>query len=89
MVPTSTIKTARLTNPPAAASTLRSDLGQTMCIGVGGDILPGTTLVDGLKVLTEDEDTEGIALVGEVGGVAELVAADWIKQYRATTKNPK
>lgn len=60
-----------------------------MCIGVGGDILPGTTLVDGLKVLAEDEDTRGIALVGEIGGVAELEAAEWIKEYRANAKNPK
>lgn len=60
-----------------------------MCIGVGGDILPGTTLVDGLKILAEDGHTEGIALVGEIGGVAELVAADWIREYRATAKNPK
>jgi succinyl-CoA synthetase alpha subunit len=73
----------------AAGSTLRSGLGQSMCIGVGGDILPGTTLVDGLKVLAEDEDTEGIALVGEIGGVTELEAAEWIKEYRAKTQNPK
>ncbi|KAF7535409.1 hypothetical protein G7054_g5406 [Neopestalotiopsis clavispora] len=72
-----------------AGSTLRSGLGQSMCIGVGGDILPGTTLVDGLKVLAEDEDTEGIALVGEIGGVTELEAAEWIKEYRAKTQNPK
>ncbi|ORY66480.1 CoA-ligase [Pseudomassariella vexata] len=72
----------------AAASTLRSGLGQSMCLGVGGDIVPGTTLTDGLKILAEDADTEGIALVGEIGGNAELEAADWIKQYRATTKTP-
>lgn len=60
-----------------------------MCIGVGGDILPGTTLVDGLKVLAEDDDTEGIALIGEIGGVIELEAAEWIKEYRAGTENPK
>ncbi|KAK6074677.1 Succinyl-CoA ligase [Seiridium cupressi] len=72
-----------------AASTQRSGLGQSMCIGVGGDILPGTTLIDGLKVLAEDEDTKGIALVGEIGGVVELEAAEWIKEYRAKTKDPK
>ncbi|KAI1807349.1 succinyl-CoA synthetase-like protein [Daldinia bambusicola] len=73
----------------AAASTLRSGLGQSMCIGVGGDILPGTSLKDGLKILAEDKDTEGIALIGEIGGEAELEAADWIREYRATTKKPK
>ncbi|KAH8675292.1 alpha subunit of succinate-CoA ligase [Xylariales sp. PMI_506] len=72
-----------------AASTLREGLGQSICIGVGGDILPGTTLIDGLKILAEDEDTDGIALVGEIGGTAELEAAEWIKDYRAATKNPK
>ncbi|KAI2616563.1 succinyl-CoA ligase alpha-chain [Hypoxylon sp. NC1633] len=72
-----------------AASTLRSGLGQSMCIGVGGDILPGTSLKEGLQILVEDEDTEGIALVGEIGGDTELEAADWIKEYRAKTKNPK
>ncbi|KAI0136269.1 succinyl-CoA synthetase-like protein [Xylariales sp. AK1849] len=72
-----------------AASTFRAGLGQSMCIGVGGDILPGTSLVDGLKVLAEDEDTEAIALVGEIGGNAELEAAEWIKGYRLTANNPK
>ncbi|KAI1325276.1 succinyl-CoA synthetase-like protein [Xylariaceae sp. FL0255] len=72
-----------------AASTLRSGLGQSMCIGVGGDVLPGTTLIDGLRILAEDEDTEAIALVGEIGGEAEMEAADWIKEYRARSKNPK
>ncbi|KAG4219695.1 hypothetical protein PC116_g31826 [Phytophthora cactorum] len=60
-----------------------------MCIGVGGDILPGTSLKDGLEILAEDEDTEGIALIGEIGGEAEIEAADWIGEYRATTKSPK
>lgn len=60
-----------------------------MCIGVGGDILPGTTILDGLRVLANDPDTEAIALVGEIGGHAELEAAAWIKQYRQETTNPK
>ncbi|KAI0011259.1 succinyl-CoA ligase alpha-chain [Xylariaceae sp. FL0662B] len=72
-----------------AASTLRSGLGQSMCIGVGGDILPGTTLKEGLQILAEDEATTGIALIGEIGGDAEIEAADWIKEYRATTRHPK
>ncbi|KAI1415665.1 succinyl-CoA synthetase-like protein [Hypoxylon sp. FL1857] len=72
-----------------AASTLRSGLGQSMCIGVGGDILPGTSLREGLQILLEDGDTEGVALIGEIGGDAELEAADLIKEYRVKTKNPK
>lgn len=60
-----------------------------MVIGVGGDVLPGTTILDGLRVLVNDEDTEAIALVGEIGGDAEIEAASWIKEYRAQTKSPK
>ncbi|KAJ8104866.1 hypothetical protein ONZ43_g7652 [Nemania bipapillata] len=56
---------------------------------VGGDILPGTSLRDGLQVLIEDPDTDAIALVGELGGEAEIEAADCIKAYRARTEKPK
>ncbi|KAI1107670.1 succinyl-CoA synthetase-like protein [Jackrogersella minutella] len=72
-----------------AGSTLRSGLGQSMCIGVGGDILPGTSLKEGLQVLLEDTDTKGVALVGEIGGDGELEAADLIRKYRSNTRNPK
>ncbi|KAI1297579.1 succinyl-CoA synthetase-like protein [Xylaria venustula] len=72
-----------------AGSTLRSGLGQSICIGVGGDILPGTSIKDGLQILTEDENTEAIALVGEIGGEAEIEAADWIKDYRVRAEKPK
>ncbi|KAI1268798.1 succinyl-CoA synthetase-like protein [Xylariaceae sp. FL1019] len=72
-----------------AASTLRSELGQSLCIGVGGDILPGTTLKDGLQILAEDKDTEAIALVGEIGGDAEMEAAAWIKEYNMRETQPK
>ncbi|KAI0804015.1 succinyl-CoA synthetase-like protein [Xylaria sp. FL0064] len=72
-----------------AGSTLRSGLGQSICIGVGGDVLPGTSLRDGLEILTQDEDTEAIVLIGEIGGEAEIEAADWIKGYRARTEKPK
>ncbi|KAI0387304.1 succinyl-CoA ligase alpha-chain [Hypomontagnella monticulosa] len=73
----------------AAASTLRSGLGQSMCIGVGGDILPGTSLKEGLQILAEDDDTEAIALIGEIGGYGELEAAHWIRDYQHRTRNPK
>ncbi|KAI1421633.1 succinyl-CoA synthetase-like protein [Xylaria sp. FL1777] len=72
-----------------AGSTLRSGLGQSICIGVGGDILPGTSIRDGLQILAEDENTEAIALIGEIGGEAEIDAADWIKDYRTRTETPK
>lgn len=52
-------------------------------------MLPGTSLLDGLRVLVDDEDTKAIALVGEIGGEAEMEAAHWIAEYRARTPNPK
>lgn len=83
------ISTSNLFSLLAAASTLRSGLGQTMCIGVGGDIIPGTSLRDGLQILIEDKNTEAIALIGEIGGDAELDAADLIKSHLTSSANPK
>ncbi|KAG0649569.1 Succinate-ligase, partial [Hyphodiscus hymeniophilus] len=73
----------------AVASTTRSGLGQSLCIGMGGDVLAGTNFVDALKIFEQDDDTEGILLIGEVGGDAELVAAEWIKEYRKRSSKPK
>ncbi len=56
---------------------------------MGGDPLAGTNFVDALKVFEEDPDTEGIILVGEIGGTAEMDAAEWITDYRRRTANPK
>ncbi len=83
------LSTAKYYSASAAASTLRAGLGQSMCIGIGGDMIPGTTLKEGLQILVEDDDTEGIAFIGEVGGYGELEAAEFIKSYRAQNKNPK
>lgn len=69
----------------AVASTTRAGLGQSLCIGVGGDVLPGTDLVEALKVLTTDPKTEAIALIGEIGGDGEVLAAQWIRDYHAST----
>ena len=71
------------------ASITRAGLGQSLCISMGGDSLAGTNFVDALTVFENDPDTEGIILVGEVGGIAEIEAADWIKDYRRRTTNPK
>jgi len=71
------------------ASTTRAGLGQSLCIGVGGDILPGTDLREALQVLETDPDTDAIALIGETGGTGELEAAAWIKHYHSRTASPK
>ena len=71
------------------ASLTRAGMGQSLVIGMGGDVLAGTDFVDALQVFEHDEDTKGIVLVGEIGGRAELDAAEWIKAYRKRTPNPK
>jgi succinyl-CoA synthetase alpha subunit len=71
------------------ASVTRAGLGQTYAISMGGDVLAGTTFVDAFEVFEEDDETEGIIMVGEVGGRAEEDAAEWITEYRKRTPYPK
>ena len=71
------------------ASTTRAGLGQSLCISMGGDMLAGTNFVDALTIFENDPDTEGIIIVGEVGGTAELDAAEWITDYRRRCSSPK
>lgn len=56
---------------------------------MGGDVLAGTNFVDALKIFEHDDDTEGIIIIGEIGGEAELEAAAWIKEYKKRSPNPK
>jgi len=57
----------------------RNGLGQTTCIGIGGDPLIGTSFIDALSLFAGDPQTEAVVMIGEIGGNAEQDAASWIK----------
>ena len=59
----------------------RLGLGQTTCIGIGGDPLIGTSHIDALKLFADDADTEAVIMIGEIGGSAEIEAAEWIRDH--------
>jgi len=56
-------------------------IGQSTCIGIGGDPIIGTTHTDAIKLLNEDPDTHAIVMIGEIGGNAEELAAEYIKEH--------
>ena len=65
----------------AVAQITSQGLGQSTCIGIGGDPVVGTSHLDAVKLLNEDKDTEAIVLIGEIGGSSEEEAAEYIKQH--------
>lgn len=59
----------------------KAGMGQSTCIGIGGDPIVGTTTLEAVKLLMEDSETHGIIMIGEIGGGMEAEAAYWIKEH--------